>query len=261
MILLTVSDFVHFGSELNHLIIDLSVSKYMKNILVTFDIDSTLLKTLQSSPHNRALQHALKEMFGVDERPAVYLNVSFSGCSDEWIVNELIKKATNSQTAEKKLRDKFVEISEKIFPDLLKQEDLIILPGIENLLENLRSHSNVTTAVCSGNLTNIGWMKIERSGLGKYFPEKASGWGEFEDRADILRAGIKSAEEKTGKKFDKIIHIGDAPQDVKAAHDVNAKAVAVKTGRYKDDDFEQPCLIVDNAEIGYQKIVDFIFSE
>ena len=235
----------------------------MKNILVTFDIDSTLLKTFPNSPHSRSLRFAMKELFGIDVCPSQYLNVSFCGCSDEWIVREIIKKATASEKPPKATRDEFVRIAGDHFEQILDAEkEISVLPGIFELLRKLRSYNNVVTGLCSGNIPKIGWCKIEKAKLGEFFPEKIAGLGGFEDRADILRSAIRDAEEKTGKKFEfcNVFHVGDAPQDVIAANDVGVNAIAVKTGYFGDDSFKKPCVIVENCESGFDTIIKTILG-
>ena len=41
-------------------------------------------------------------------------------------------------------------------------------PGVEDLLRNLRE-SGIALALVTGNLTRIGWRKLERAGLDRYF--------------------------------------------------------------------------------------------
>lgn len=224
--------------------------------LVTFDIDATLLLAGNGGvAHRDAFRSILIDKFGIDQDPGEYLNVSFAGCSDIWIVTSLLKKAESESCPSKEDLDIMVDCAEEHFISNFKDE-INVLPGVFNLLEKLSEMPNVYTSICSGNLPRIGWKKLEVGNLSKYFNKDAAGWGLHIDRVDILKDAIKNSEKVYNTKFTKVIHIGDAHQDVKAAQDNGNIAIAVKTGHH--DNFKPPVFVCQTLEEGFESIIDII---
>jgi phosphoglycolate phosphatase-like HAD superfamily hydrolase len=94
------------------------------------------------------------------------------------------------------------------------------------LLDELRARDAVL-ALVTGNLTRIGWRKIERAGLGGYF--RFGAFGEMAPtRSGLARLAIERA--RAESEIGRISLIGDAPQDVIAALDNGIHSIAVRTG-------------------------------
>ena len=91
-------------------------------------------------------------------------------------------------------------------------------PGVPDLLERLRK-DGVALALVTGNLTRIGWRKLERAGLHDYFLFGA--FGEMAaTRGGLARLAIEKARaEGLIESGSRIALIGDAPQDVIAAQE------------------------------------------
>jgi phosphoglycolate phosphatase len=102
-------------------------------------------------------------------------------------------------------------------------------PGVEPVLERL-TRRGMLLALVTGNLTRIGWRKLERAGLRRYF--RFGAFGEMAGtRAGLARLAIRRAR---GSGW--IAHaapislIGDAPADVLAARANHIRIIAVQTG-------------------------------
>jgi phosphoglycolate phosphatase-like HAD superfamily hydrolase len=88
----------------------------------------------------------------------------------------------------------------------------------------------VPTGLVTGNLTRIGWKKLERAGLKHHFCLGA--FGEMSrDRAGLVRIAIGQAR-KSGwvRNSTRISLIGDSPADIQAARANRVQAIAVLTG-------------------------------
>jgi phosphoglycolate phosphatase-like HAD superfamily hydrolase len=85
-------------------------------------------------------------------------------------------------------------------------------------------------ALVTGNLTRIGWHKLERAGLRHFF--RFGAFGEMaETRGGLARLAIEWARrERLIDETATIALIGDAPQDVHAARENGIRAIAVRTG-------------------------------
>ena len=90
----------------------------------------------------------------------------------------------------------------------------------------------------TGNLTRIGWRKLERAGLGDYF--RFGAFGEMAaTRAGLAQLAIRQARREGWiARGAPISLIGDSPADVNAAHGSGARSIAVATGLTKAADLE-----------------------
>jgi phosphoglycolate phosphatase-like HAD superfamily hydrolase len=102
-------------------------------------------------------------------------------------------------------------------------------PGVVPVLERLSRRGNLLGLV-SGNLTRIGWRKLERAGLGQYFEFGA--FGEMaRTRAGLAKIAVRHARQSGWIAREAPISlIGDAPQDVLAARANGIRAISVSTG-------------------------------
>ena len=102
-------------------------------------------------------------------------------------------------------------------------------PGVATVLEKLKRRG-ILLALVTGNLTRIGWRKLERAGLHDYF--RFGAFGEMaKTRAGLARLAIREARQRgwIGRGAP-VSLIGDAPQDVEAARKNRIRAISVQTG-------------------------------
>ena len=102
-------------------------------------------------------------------------------------------------------------------------------PGVQALLERLARHE-ILLGLVTGNLTRIGWHKLERAGLRDYFR-----FGAFGDmastRAGLARAAIREARRRGWiERSAPVSLVGDSPSDIEAARRNGIRAIAVRTG-------------------------------
>ena len=102
-------------------------------------------------------------------------------------------------------------------------------PGVEPLLARL-TRRGILLGLVTGNLTRIGWRKLERAGLRGYFQFGA--FGEMaRTRADLAKIAIRQARDSGWiARHTPISLIGDAPPDVQAARANGIRSIAVRTG-------------------------------
>jgi phosphoglycolate phosphatase len=110
-------------------------------------------------------------------------------------------------------------------PDLTRK----VCPGVRGLLRRL-SRRGVVIGLVTGNLSRIGWRKMERAGLRHYF--RFGAFAEMaRDRAGLVRIAIRRARrERWIARDSNITLIGDHPNDVLAAQANDIRVVAVGTG-------------------------------
>ena len=102
-------------------------------------------------------------------------------------------------------------------------------PGVAPVLEKLRRRG-VLLGLVTGNLTRIGWRKLERAGLGEFF--RFGAFGEMaKTRGGLAKLAIREARRNgwVGREAP-VSLIGDAPQDIIAARENGVRSISVQTG-------------------------------
>lgn len=226
----------------------------MTNILVTSDIDGTIvIGKNKGLTHKLSFQHALKEAFDVDQEISTYPGTDYG------ISRSIITRAIGTKDIPPNLMKKFIDKTEEYYLDNFDGE-MEILPGVDNAFSTLSKIPNVTLGLCTGNFPRIGWEKVKLANLIQYFPERVAGFGTVEKRSEILAIAIKDAEVKTGHSFDRIIHIGDSPEDVQAALDNNAIPVLVQTSPHEFDSFPTPHYTIKNLKDDFDEFLSIVMT-
>jgi phosphoglycolate phosphatase len=121
------------------------------------------------------------------------------------------------------------------------------LPCAREMLARLES-KGATLGIVTGNLSEIGRMKLQHAGLLDYF--SLFGWSDnFEYRVDVFRSTveqIRAAMPLTAT----ICVVGDTPADVLAARENGLPVIAVATGVYSRERLllEEPDLCLKSFE-------------
>jgi phosphoglycolate phosphatase len=196
----------------------------MKN-LVLFDIDGTLLR--RAGPHHReALVEAVRRATGLVTTTD---NVPVQGMLDGDILTQMLSNAGASRATIRRMMPAMIDHAEKIYvrrcPDLRAK----VCPGARMLLYRL-SRRGVTTGLVTGNLTRIGWKKMERAGLRQYL--RFGAFAELaRDRAGLVRIAVRQARKEGWiDAKSRISLIGDHPNDIYAAKANRVRSIAVATG-------------------------------
>jgi phosphoglycolate phosphatase len=193
--------------------------------LVLFDIDGTLIR--RAGPHHReALVEAVRRAAHVETTTE---GVPVAGMLDREILTVMMRKAGMQRSDIRRVMPEVVARAQSIYvrrvPDISRK----VCPGVRSLLRRLTARG-VVIGLVTGNLSRIGWRKMERAGLRRYFrfgafAEQAS------DRAGLVRIAIRQARRECwiGRQS-AISLIGDHPNDVLAAQANNIRSIAVGTG-------------------------------
>ena len=193
--------------------------------LVLFDIDGTLLR--RAGPHHReALVSAVRAVTGLETTTE---NVPVQGMLDCDIVSEMLRNAGASPAFIRRHMPHVVARAQRIYvrtcPDLRRR----VCPGARMLLYKL-SRRGVPTGLVTGNLTRIGWKKMERAGLRPYL--RFGAFAELaKDRAGLVRIAIRHARAQGWiDKRSPVALVGDHPNDIRAARANGVRSIAVATG-------------------------------
>ena len=193
--------------------------------LVLFDIDGTLIRRA-GAHHREALVDAVRRVTGIESTTD---HIPVQGMLDRDIVRIMMRDAGASAALIRKSMPAIVTAAERFYarrcPDLRRR----VCPGARGLLWRL-FRKGIPTGLVTGNLTRIGWTKMERAGLRRYFR-----FGMFAemaaDRAALARLAIRQARREGWIGPDALVTlIGDHPNDVRAAASNGIRSVAVATG-------------------------------
>jgi phosphoglycolate phosphatase len=196
----------------------------MKN-LVLFDIDGTLLR--KAGPHHReALVEAVLRTTGLETTTD---NVPVVGMLDGDILTQMLTNAGASRALIRRKMPEMIDHAQRIYarrcPDLRSK----VCPGARMLLYRL-SRRGITAGLVTGNLTRIGWKKMESAGLRQYL--RFGAFAELaRDRAGLVRIAVRQARKEGWiDAKSRISLIGDHPNDINAAKANGVRSIAVATG-------------------------------
>jgi phosphoglycolate phosphatase len=193
--------------------------------LVLFDIDGTLIR--RAGPHHRqVLVDAVRHVTGLDTTTE---GIPVHGMLDPDILTAMMGAAGAAPGQIRRALPAIFEKAQALYvrrcPDLSDKT----CPGVRRLLGRLKRRG-VPLGLVTGNLTRIGWRKMERCGLRAYF--RFGAFAEMaRDRAGLARIAIRHARRQGWiQKGAVIALVGDAPSDILAAKANRARSVAVHTG-------------------------------
>jgi phosphoglycolate phosphatase-like HAD superfamily hydrolase len=191
--------------------------------LILFDIDGTLVR--RAGPHHRqALVDAVRLVTGRDTTTD---GIPVHGMLDPDILTLMMRAGGMDDDAIRAEMPAVIEAAQDIYQENVPDIRDKTCPGVVPLLEDL-TKSGVTLALVTGNLTRIGWRKLERAGLNRYF--RFGAFGEMAPtRGGLAKLAIERAR-REGLVDGRISLVGDATQDVMAARENGIRAIAVRTG-------------------------------
>jgi phosphoglycolate phosphatase-like HAD superfamily hydrolase len=238
-------------------------------MLVLFDIDGTLLLT--HGEGMRAMQDAGRELY----HPGFSIDgVDFSGRLDPLIWKQLCEmngvetgpndgsmrvepgpssRQLSGQTPanEHDAHARFRAVYEKHLRRRLDNGARVtLLPGVRQLLEELRAMERMTLGLVTGNYPETGRLKIERAGV-DFSMFSVFGWGcDGVHRRDLPASAIRHCFEvhRRAVRGEEVVIIGDTPHDIDCAKHNGCRSIAVATGAFSKGDLQShhPDLAVDD---------------
>lgn len=193
--------------------------------LALFDIDGTLLR--RAGPHHRmALADAVRRVTGLETTTD---GIPVHGMLDQDILTAMMLRAGYPRRAITRAMPEIHAVAERVYlrtcPDLRRRT----CPGVRSLLHRF-TRRGIPLALVTGNLTRIGWKKLECAGLAHYFR-----FGAFSEmartRAGLVRIAIRTARQRGYvTRTARFALFGDAPSDILAARANRVCSIAVTTG-------------------------------
>ncbi len=194
-------------------------------VLVLFDIDGTLIR--KAGPHHReALVAAVRRATGLE---TTNHHIPTQGMLDRDILTVMMRNAGASRAAIREKMPEIIRHAQNIYVRSCPNLEAKVCPGVRMLLRRL-SRRGVPAGLVTGNLTRIGWKKMEHAGLKEFFQ-----FGAFAEmassRAGLVRLALQQARRQgLMHRGTRVSLIGDHPNDVEAAKKNGVQSIAVATG-------------------------------
>ncbi len=190
-----------------------------------FDIDGTLVNS-RDGVHYHAFHNAVREIFGVNSKID---GVPVHGNTDIGILRAVLEReSVPADEIARHMPDMLSHMCEEVRRNAAHMRPEVC-PSVADLVAELHGAGKLL-GIVSGNLETIGWLKLEASGLRRYFS-----LGSFSDRnekrEDIFRCAMDEVRRRLGDEARACI-VGDTPADIRAARAVGAPVIAVATGIY-----------------------------
>ena len=193
--------------------------------LVLFDIDGTLIRRA-GPPHREALVDAVRAVTGLVTTTD---HIPVHGMLDPDILTRMMQDAGASRAAIGRHLPAIMRRAQSLYVRRCPNLQRKTCPGVRRLLYSL-NRRKIPMGLVTGNLTRIGWKKMERARLRHYFR-----FGIFAEmapnRSGLARRAIHPARQRAWiDSHARVSLIGDAPSDIIAARANGARAIAVHTG-------------------------------
>jgi phosphoglycolate phosphatase len=193
--------------------------------LVLFDIDGTLVRRA-GVHHREALVYGVRRVTGLESTTE---GIPVQGMLDPVIITAMLRNAGANRTSIAAAMPEIERAAERYYLRVCPALHDKHCPAVEATLEKLERRGALL-ALVTGNLTRIGWRKLDRAGLKRYF--RYGAFGEMaKTRAGLARWAI--AEARRWEWIDRatpISLIGDATSDIIAAKANKIRAISVATG-------------------------------
>ncbi len=193
--------------------------------LVLFDIDGTLVR--RAGPHHReALAYAIRRVTGLETTTD---GIPVQGMLDPDILAIMLRTAGAPRAQIREALPEIQRAAERFYLRVCPPLHDKHCPGVEPVLEKL-TRRGILLGLVTGNLTRIGWRKLDRAGLRDYF--RFGAFGEMaKTRAGLAKLAIREAKSRGWiEPGAPVSLIGDAPQDIEAARKNRIRAISVQTG-------------------------------
>ena len=210
--------------------------------ILLWDIDGTLIRSVKTGGYKDYTIPVLEEIFGTSGRLS---DMRVSGMTDLQIVYEALSNEGISreeiQARAEVLVSRLTEEARRVTGNGVKFFE--VLPGVRQTLEVLAKHPRYESALVTGNIKPMAYLKMELVGLDQFFTLPGAFGEESHNRRDLPARAAQRIREYLQLDLapEQFIVIGDTPNDIDCARHFGARAVAVGTGRFYSDEEIMAC--------------------
>lgn len=201
--------------------------------ILLWDIDGTLIRSLRTGAYKEYTIPVLEEVFGTSGQLA---NMRVSGMTDLQIIAEALREEGFTHHD---VREEIHRLSKRLTEEARRvtgsgEPFFEVLPGVANTLQVLESHPRYHSALLTGNIEPMAYLKMELVGLDQFFKLPGAFGEESHERRDLPERAAERISKRLQLELnpEQFIVIGDTPNDIDCARHFGARAVAVGTGRF-----------------------------
>ena len=205
--------------------------------ILLWDIDGTLIRSTRPGGYKEYTIPVLEEVFGTAGQLA---DMHVSGMTDTQI---FIEALANHGVTHDHVRERMAMLAERLTAEARKitgngVKFFELLPGVRETLEALDRHPRYRSALLTGNIESMAYLKMELVGLEHFFTLPGAFGDESHDRRDLPALAAERIRKHLQLDLapEQFIVIGDTPNDIDCARHFGARAVAVGTGRFYSND-------------------------
>lgn len=200
---------------------------------VLFDIDGTLLDMRGAG--RRSFARAIEAVFGWPDDIAY---VNFAGNTDLNVLQQVMSAHGHEMTAAER-RAFFGRLPAEL-EAAADGAELILFPGVRELLESLSGDARVVLGLVTGNIESCARIKLRQFDLHNHFVLGAFG-DEHADRGRIAELALARVRQTLppGAALRSCFLVGDTPFDLAAAARIGAVSIGVATGKFGVDELRR----------------------
>jgi phosphoglycolate phosphatase-like HAD superfamily hydrolase len=210
--------------------------------VLLWDLDGTLVRGKRFGTFKDYTVPMLQSVFGT---AGCLPELVVSGMTDLQIVEEALRGEgiTRAHISERRDELKICYIREMRRAIRDGAHVIEAMPGAHDALEAVDNDPRYRSALLTGNIEPAAHLKVEATGLDKFFTLPGAFGDESFDRRDLPDKAARRIREHLGIDLlpEQFIVIGDTPNDIACARHFGARVVAVATGRVHSRDELEAC--------------------
>jgi len=210
--------------------------------ILLWDIDGTLIRSARVGGYKLYTIPVLEEIFGTSGQLET---LRVSGMTDLQIVAEALR---DEGITHHDIREQIHLLSKRLTEEARKvtgngEPFFEVLPGVKETLAVLAKEPRYRSALLTGNIEPMAYLKMELVGLDKYFTLPGAFGDESHQRRDLPERAADRIRQHLQLDLapEQFIVIGDTPNDIDCARHFGARAVAVGTGRFYSNEEIMAC--------------------
>src|ERR1051326_4116171 len=210
--------------------------------VLLWDLDGTLVRGKRFGTFKDYTAPMLESVFGTS---GSLREMVVSGMTDLQIVEEALRCAgiTREHISERKdeLRRCYIREMKRAIAD--GAHVIEVIPGAREVLKAVDEHPRYRSALLTGNIEPAAYLKVEATGLAKYFTLPGAFGDESFDRRDLPALAVARINKQLHAVLrpEQFIVIGDTPNDIACARHFGTRVVAVASGRIHSQDQLREC--------------------
>lgn len=198
---------------------------------ILFDVDGLLITT--GGAGTRSWHWAFEELYGI---PADIGEFTESGMTDPVVGRLTFAAVIGHEPSAEDLARLITHYLMRLPEEVAESSGYRVLDGVEALLPRL-CRDGFLLGITTGAVEAAAHIKLARANLNRFFT--FGGYGsDSADRGELTRKAIARAGEILGSPLDpqRVLVVGDTPNDIAAAHAARAIGVGVASGHYGEEE-------------------------